>query len=353
MIGRVVVAFSLLLGGVARADFKACGLRELEAIDRRFGLPGGLFAGHEGDKKAASVWEAGVELSALNAAARLDPAWAGRAEGFAEALKAYRVQSNGLWAYRPFPGKAPNGVYFDDNEWLVLQFLETYELAKEKKYLTLAEETFAFVASGESTDLGGGIWWRDRRDSKNTCSNAPAICGALRLYQVTGEKRYLELAERVYAWVNGHFQDADGLYWDTLHLDGSIEKTKWSYNTAMMIRANLLLREVTGEERYLREAERVGKAAEGHWLGESDGAVKDPGPFGEMLCEALLYLSDADGEKGHTEKVCRALEALEKQGRDDAYPQWWSGWKEGEKLKLIGQASAARGFLVGARYRGK
>jgi uncharacterized protein YyaL (SSP411 family) len=312
-----------------------------------------LYAGVPGGKGAASVWEAGVELSALNAAARVDRKWAGEAEKYAEALSAYRGKVRGLWAYRPFVTGAPKGIYFDDNEWLVLGFLETFEVSGEKKYLQLAEETFAFVESGESGELGGGIYWRDKRDSKNTCSNGPAICGAVRLYQVTGEKKYLEMALRLYKWVNEHFQDGDGLYWDTLHLDGSVEKTKWSYNSALMIRGNVLLYEVTKEKKYLVEAQRIAGAAEKKWF-KADGEVSDPGKFAHLLCEAELYLGEAEGDSGRLKKVERVLGKLGEEQKDGVYPERWDGWRKKDlEQKLIDQASVARAYWVVAWVEGK
>jgi hypothetical protein len=349
---------------VTHADLKDRGTDALDAIDRHVALTDGLYAARPNDSPAphgkprpyASIWEAGIELSALNAAAGLDPTRLPRATRFADALAAYRVTTtNGLRAYQPYPSSAHGDIYYDDNEWLVLAFLETYDLTHNDHYLLLAKETFAFVASGESPDLGGGIWWRTRRDSKNTCSNAPAICAAARLYQTTSDPAYLHIALRLYRWVNAHVQDTDGLYWDTLRLDNSLEKTKWSYNTAIMIRANVLLHAATHDPNYLAEAQRLARAAEAKWFRPTDGACTDPAQFAHLLCEALLYLGDADGDPAHLATVRRTLDALAATKRHDTYPRRWDGWTTKEIAgtqppSLISQASAARAFLVAAPY---
>ena len=50
-----------------------------------------------------------------------------------------------------------------------------------------------FVLSGEDDELGGGVSLpqKRRRNSKNTCSNAPAIVAALRLHQKTTSPQHL------------------------------------------------------------------------------------------------------------------------------------------------------------------
>ena len=72
--------------------------------------------------------------------------------------------------------------------------------------------------------LGGGIYWKESpRDSKNTCSNAPAVVLALKLYQVTNDPSYLETGKEVYKWVKSKLQDpADYLYWDCIKIDGTV-----------------------------------------------------------------------------------------------------------------------------------
>ncbi len=341
------------------ADMRQYGFAALAATENHFKLDGGLYADNiqlpqMTPSGPAAIWPAGIQLSALNAAAALDPEYIPRAKAYADALLAYRSERNGMPAYQCIPRPKPSDHYFDDNEWLVLDFLETYDLTHDKTYLDRAAEVFRYVASGESKELGGGIWWRPAHDSKNTCSNAPAICGALRLYQYTHEPELLATAKRLYKWTNSHLQDADGLYWDTLYPNGSIQKMKWSYNTALMIRANCLLDQVTHERAYLDEAERVAHAAEKHWFGGKDGAVTDDAAFAHLLLESLLYLSDIDHDAHHVAIVQRALEALHKNSREsgDFYPKHWDAQSPKDtRIHLLNQASAARAFLVAARVR--
>lgn len=113
--------------------------------------------------------------------------------------------------------------------------------------------------------MGGGIYWREGdTGSKNTCSNAPAIALALKLYLATGKERstYLADAKALYAWVNSHLRASDGLYWDNIKTgDSTVEKTEWTYNTGMMIDANALFYKATGDRQYLSEARKIAAAS--------------------------------------------------------------------------------------------
>jgi hypothetical protein len=356
----VVIGAMLITGSLQAqaSDLRADGFAALAATESHFKLDSGLYADNITLPKMtrggpATLWPGGIQLSALNAAAAIDPAYLPRAIAYADALLAYRTEHDGLPAYQCVPKPQPNDHYYDDNEWLVLDFLETCDLTHDKTYLDRASEVFRYVASGESRDLGGGIWWRPAHDAKNTCSNAPAICGALRLYQYTHDPGLLETARRLYKWTNTHLQDADGLYFDGLNANGSLEKTKWSYNTAMMIRSNILLYRITHEKAYLDEAERVAHVAEKHWFGGKDGAVMGEAAFAHLLFESLLHLYDLDHDSHHVALVHRALEALHKNSRipGDFYPKRWDAQSPKDtRIDLLNQASAARAYLFAARY---
>ncbi|PLT29809.1 hypothetical protein CUU66_10925 [Peribacillus deserti] len=49
----------------------------------------------------------------------------------------------------------------------------------------------------------------------------------------------------------------NGLYWDHVDLNGNTEKTQWTYNQSMMIGANVLFYQTTGDKKYLDRAETL------------------------------------------------------------------------------------------------
>jgi rhamnogalacturonyl hydrolase YesR len=308
------------------------------------------------DNRPAFMWGCGVELTALVAGARLDRnTWETPLRRNVEALDTYRTEVNGITGYDVKPNSNSPDRYYDDNEWLELAYCDVYDLLPEAQYRDRAILTLKFILSGEDDKLGGGIYWHEQeRNSKNTCSNGPAVVGALRLCQITGDKSYLAVARRLYDWTNAHLQDADGLYFDNIKLDGRVEKTKWSYNTALMLRANCLFYALTHEQKYLAEAQRIAHAAVARWVKPDTGAIDDGGAFAHLLCEAWLALYDQDHDPLWLNTVQHGLAFLHDKARDPNgyYAEKWSAVQTTAltKVSLLSQASVARAFLFAARY---
>lgn len=152
--------------------------------------------------------------------------------------------------------------FYDDNVWLGIDFADLYLETGKKQYLKKAEEIWKFVESGMDDKLGGGIYWcEQRKESKNTCSNAPGVVYLMKLYQGTKNSRYLNLAKSLYDWTKNTLQDPrDYIYFDNIQLSGKIGKAKFPYNSGQMLQAATLLYSVTKEERYLKEAQEIAEA---------------------------------------------------------------------------------------------
>jgi predicted alpha-1,6-mannanase (GH76 family) len=299
------------------------------------------------------MWGVGVQLSALAAAAKIQPdKYLAETRAYADKIQSYWIEHKGIGGFDVQPAQKAADRYFDDNAWLVLALAEVFEITGDKKYLEQAEATFRFVLSGEDDKLGGGLYWRENvLTSKNTCTNAPAIVSALRLHQLTKEPKQLETAKRLYAWTNAHLQDTDGLYWDNIQLDGKVNRRKYTYNTALMIRANCLFHAITGEGRYLDEARRVATAAEKQWVHEN-GGISDSGRFAHLLVESFLALHQEAKDSHWKETVERTLTYVHDKLPDPEgrYPQRWDGRGRGSSKEcfLLDQASPARAYWVAA-----
>ena len=300
------------------------------------------------------MWGVGVALSALDAAARLDPDhYRDRLTAYIDALNVYWTNFNGIGGYDVLPGPKPNDRFYDDNAWMVLALAEADEITHRPGDLARAEAAYQFVLSGEDDQLGGGIYWHEpKRESKNTCSNAPAIVGALRLFQLTRKPAYLADARRLYQWTCAHLQGADGLFADHVKLDGQVDNNRFSYNSGLMIRAASLLHRATGEAAYLANAQRIAHAAEARWIAADTGAVRDEGKFAHLLLEGFLALHDEDHDPHWLAVENRALRFLHAQVRnaDGQYGKRWDRGPDAAQtiFSLIDQASAARAYWVGA-----
>jgi predicted alpha-1,6-mannanase (GH76 family) len=156
-------------------------------------------------------------------------------------------------AYQALPGFAGGSDrFYDDNEWLGIDFLEAYELTHYQEYLQKAEAIFEFITSGWSYELGGGIYWcEQKKDTKNTCSNAPASIMALKLYTITGKVDYLDWGIKLYEWTLKNLQAPDGVFWDNINLEGKVDERKYTYNSGTMMHAAALLYKITSNDKYL------------------------------------------------------------------------------------------------------
>lgn len=342
-----------LMAGLA-ITLESRGLAILNAIDDRYWNPPTNtyveFVGpnHKRSKDAAFAWDMAVLLSA-RAAAISSP---GGREGYdkdAKTLEKYWTEAHGAAGYSVWPGQDGDpDRYYDDNEWIGLAQIEAFERTRDRKYLELARRTFQFVLSGETEELGGGIFWREKEKlSKNTCSNAPAALLATRLYLATKQKPFLAKAEELYTWTL-KLRDTDHLYWDSIDLQDKIDKTKWTYNSALMIRAGLALHTATHKGRYLNEAVETAKAATEHWVDSKTGAIKDEAPFAHHLSEAFLLLDQQDKSKNWRAIAENAIDyAYQHTGKDNLFGHRWDKLPgEKEEAKLLYQASMARALLI-------
>ncbi|MCE7061031.1 glycoside hydrolase family 76 protein [Dyadobacter sp. CY343] len=153
--------------------------------------------------------------------------------------------------------------FYDDNQWIAIAALDAYERTKNPSYLKLAEEIYTFMMTGYDKKTGGGLYWKeDEKNTKNTCSNGPGILVALQLYKLNKKPEYLNTALDLYAWTNKHLRSPDGTYWDAIKIPSmKIDSAKYTYNTGTMLQSNVLLYEITKEDKYLKEANQIAGAA--------------------------------------------------------------------------------------------
>lgn len=152
--------------------------------------------------------------------------------------------------------------FYDDNVWLGIDFTDLYLQTKDDFFLEKAKMVWTFVLSGKDERLGGGIYWCEQNKAgKNTCSNAPAVVFGIKLYESTNDRAFFDEALSLYEWTQQNLQDSDDkLYYDNIRLDKSVDKTKYAYNSGQMLQASALLYKHTGQKKYLEEAQRIAKS---------------------------------------------------------------------------------------------
>jgi len=342
----VFAAALAMLSSDALADrLVSYGRETVEMVHGRYFIPGkhGLYAdalvnGKRG-KQVAFNWGCGVWLSALNGAASVDAKYKPWLKEFADATHRYWNPAGPVPGFDVLPMPKQPDRYYDDNEWMALALADTAEVLHEPKYKAWAEQALQFALSGQGLDEG--IFWREKeKSSKNTCSNAPA---AAALLQIASDR---SRAEAIYAWTKQHLQDpVDLLMWDNVDLKGKVDKTKWSYNTGLMIRTASVL----GLQ---SEATAMAKSSVAKWL--RDGMLVDEGKFVHLLVESWTYLDDTSSIPWP--EVAQALIDLHDHKRSPGgqYPSRWDTRivAKDKKNELIDQASYARACFVVARRLG-
>lgn len=310
-------------------------------IHAKFWMPDrSLYRSKAGTDDPEMVWGCSVLFSMLVAAARQAPRIYQRdLLRFFDGLERYWDTAVKIPGYEPCPTKGGgNDKYYDDNAWMVLTFAEAYKLTGDGRLLRRAYDTLTFVMSGWDDVLGGGIWWHEKHKDlrKNTCSNGPAAVGCLTLanYRPERRARMIERAVEIVNWTRKTLQGQDGLYMDSIQVETrDINRAALTYNSAMMLRAELMLHQATGEDTHLKEAQRIGRAADN--LCQGDTAVyRDAPRWSHLMVEADLHLHRKTGD-------ARALQRA--RANADAY---YKRWKAGEQFNLLDQASIARALWL-------
>ncbi len=355
-----------LLNGSANADYRQKAEYATDYIQSHFydSAAHRYRPSYPADPKALPyelMWGNGVQFTVLAAAAHADPAkYKPVLADFADGLQGYWDPTAPVPAYNAYcSGPGGTDKYYDDNEWMVLGFTEAYQNTGDARYLQLARDTQRFVLSGWDDALGGGIYWKVDRKTKNTCSNAPAAAAALRLAQVGGpeDAGQVAWADKIKDWTDRTLEDSDGLYWDNINLSGKMSYTKYTYNTALMVRTDVLLFQLRHDPADLAAARRSADAGLAAWTDPATGSLQktEGSPrFTHLFCEALLRLYDATHDVRYLNAVRREASFASRYVRDPAggYRDDWTTAppQPGARKALIESASAARLFWLLAPY---
>ena len=199
------------------------------------------------------------------------------------------------------PVGAGGAKYYDDNEWVGIELVRSYELTGEAAALESAEQIMAFVMSGWQANpklacVGGEPFSNAANNgTRNTVTTAPGAELAVLLYRLTANAEYLQFAEMAYAWVRQCTLSANGLYADHIGAKGVIEPIEWSYNQGTMIGAGTLLYEATNNGAFLYQARQTAAAALAYFTPER---LASENPFFvAVYFRNLLYLDSLTGDQ--------------------------------------------------------
>jgi Predicted glycosyl hydrolase len=188
----------------------------------------------------------------------------------------------------------------DDIGWWAMAATRAYEITGNRAYLDRAKTLFDRIWAYHDDTFGGGIWWKNtERNQKNVATNAPAVVTAVRLYTATRDPAYLARAKGLYDWIDTRLQE-DGHVYDHFDADGTLVKWDFTYNFGNYISAATALYEVTGERSYLDDAIRAADWATTYLTNGGtlmNEGVNDGGGFKTLLIRGLHRLVTRHGQR--------------------------------------------------------
>ncbi|MGI6243397.1 MAG: glycoside hydrolase family 76 protein [Prevotella sp.] len=310
---------------------------------------------------SALLHQMGLEDNYANMAANFDRYYSAAGE---VAVGGYSSSTNGT--------SGQGTRFYDDNSITGLELLSAYTLLKDDAYLEKAGRVVTFLKSGIDDVLGGGLWWNESQknqegvtdSNKPTCANGYATNFLLNYYKVCPQdqkKEVLALAQGLYSWLVSNLQDPeDKTYWNDRQVDGSINKTKWTYNSGVMVSNGVLLYQITGEQSYLTQAIETAEGAYNYFVRPRAGmalAYPDHDPwFNTKLLKAYIDLSPyyKNAEKFIDTYASFMNNAILK-GRlsSGLYYEDWTGSSPKRAYSLLTQDAALESLCLLSIYKGE
>jgi Glycosyl hydrolase family 76 len=159
--------------------------------------------------------------------------------------------------YAPYPDdRAPNvEIWFDDNGWLGLAFVNAYIATHDPRYLDDAQRAFHFIAAhGWDAAKGGGMWWTTRHPYHSGPALASDTLLGMQLYELDHESWQLQDAKTYVDWANANDDhDERQFYLEKPNNPNSVN----DYVQSPLVYAQYLLCKDGAGEGYCRHAARL------------------------------------------------------------------------------------------------
>lgn len=323
-----------------------------------------------GDKKVCYLWSVSGVYTGVGMLRQLgyaDPSF----EKIDRSVDSYWSNKNSLPAAESYPPVYGGGTrFYDDNATIGLDYLENYYKTKNQHFLDQAEKCMAFDFTGESNDVGGGIFWNEDEKYpgatnylKAACSSAFSAKLALDLYEITNNPEYLAFGKRLYDWMKLKLQDPNDLIiWNDVAITTGIpNKTKWTYNSGMVLSTASLLFRITGEQHYFDDAKALAEATFTFFTISSDNVGRqfpDHDPwFTAKLFRGYLSFYDIDPTKNtkYIDAMIKNVDYawLHSRTFEGFFYEDWSGKKLGRYQWLLNQACMIEMYGRIAIYKGE
>lgn len=352
-----------------KGSFAAAATDLYAAIQSTYGVQGTDLYRELSDPNAPQrrysyLWPFSQAMAGLNASAGVLGEEAGQGLAYdLQGLSRYYDTALTPPGYESYVASRGGGTaFFDDNGWTSLDLLRAYTVTQNPAFLTAAEHDISFLESGwNATDPPqGGEYFNEDRQGRTQTATGSMLDALLRAYLDTKNPADLTFAETVEAWDRTYMRGLNGIYNDSMSPTGRVSGTPYTYDTGVVLQADVLLYRATGEIVDLERAEQLAVAAIEAYVDPLNGVlIENAGssnaPFNAILLRGLYMLWEVDPNPAWVAPLLRqATLAL----RYDRYPSGiygnnWTGLNnpatpvdlliQGGTLRLFGMAAAIQG----------
>ncbi|GAA2427567.1 hypothetical protein GCM10010191_45610 [Actinomadura vinacea] len=173
---------------------------------------------------------------------------------------------------KPLPWWPEGGGEFradstDDTGWWALAMIRMYDVTRDKQYLDIAKTGAEYIHKYWDDMCGGGVWWDiPNKSYKNAISLELHFKLLASLHnRVPGDRTYLERAKQAWRWFAGSGMiNSAGLVNDGLQTQSgscaSNHGTTWTYNQGVVLGGLAELYKATGDRSLLTSARRIADA---------------------------------------------------------------------------------------------
>lgn len=215
-----------------------------------------------------------------------------KAEAAVEAMMGFQQR-------KPLPWWPEGGGEFradstDDTGWWGPAMTRMYDLTRDKQYLNIAELDEQYIGGYWDDVCGGGVWWDiPAKTYKNAISIELYLKLAASLHnRIHGDTVYLRHALEAWKWFkNSGMINSAGLVNDGLNTQGggcdNNGGTTWTYNQGVVLGGLVELYRATGDPGLLADARKIADAVLSSTLLSPKGILTEP-------CEAT-NTCDNDG----------------------------------------------------------
>lgn len=234
-----------------------------------------------------------------------------------------------------------NNDFYDDQGWWALAWVEAYKLRHDRKFLSMAETIYGTMSTGWTQELGGGIYWKKNPlQYKNAIANNLYSLLAARLYKLTGKEEYRKRFIEASDWMlqSGMINRANWQVEDGLDKDGTPNSGQYyTYNQGVALASLAERYEMTGETRYLEMAEHIADATL-RMMTTPDGILRelrsstepsgDGVQFKGIFVRHLAYLYSLDRRADYRDFILSNAESIvvrDYDGGSKSFGCYWYG----------------------------